>query len=157
MRSFLCVVIVFFISINSFSQKDTSSVKLNNPATLHKPGGYSHTAEINLGTCTMVIISGQVPLDSKGNLVGKNDLIAQAEQVFRNIQLCVESAGGNMNNIVKLNYYLTDASQVQKVRDARDKFIDTAHPPASTLVQVARLFREDVLLEVEATAIIPHK
>lgn len=157
MRPFIAFAIVFFISVNSFSQTDTSLVKLGNPPGVHTPGGYSHIAKIDLGTCTMLIISGQVPLDSRGEVVGKNDLAAQTEQVFRNIKSCVESAGGNMNNIVKLNYYLTDASQVQKVRDVRDKFINTSNPPASTLVQVSRLFREDIMLEVEATAIIPRK
>lgn len=157
MRSLIVLAVVFSTSISSFSQTDTSLVKLGNPPGVHTPRGYSHTAEINLGTCTMLIISGQVPLDSKGEVVGKNDLAAQTEQVFRNIKSCVESAGGSMNSIVKLNYYLTDASQVQKVRDVRDKFINTANPPASTLVQVSRLFREDIMLEVEATAIIPRK
>lgn len=157
MRTLTVAALLFFISTDSFSQADTSLVRLRNPSTVHTPKGYSHIAEIDLGNCTMLIISGQVPLDSKGKLAGKDDLTVQAEQVFRNIRSCVESAGGNMNNIVKLNYYLTDASQVQKVRDVRDKFINTANPPASTLVQVSRLFHEDVMLEVEATAIIPRK
>lgn len=144
-------------SFYSFSQQDTSLVKLINPPSLSTPRGYSHVAEINLGNCTMLIISGQVALDEKGNLVGKDDMAKQAEQVFKNIKNCVANAGGTMDNIVKLSYFILDVSQIQKVRDVRDKFINTTKPPASTLVQVSKLFREDILIEIEATAIIPHK
>ncbi|TXJ29539.1 MAG: RidA family protein [Chitinophagaceae bacterium] len=157
MRKGLIGCLSLLISLAGFSQEDSSLVKLVNPPSVHTPKGYSHVAEINLGTCTMLIISGQVALDEQGNLVGKNDPGKQAEQAFKNIRSCVTNAGGTMDNIVKLSYFILDVSQVQKVRDARDKFINTAKPPASTLVQVSKLFREDVLIEIEATAIIPHK
>lgn len=81
----------------------------------------------------------------------------QTEQVFRDIKNCVANAGGTMDNIVKLSYFTLDVSQIQKVRDVRDKFINITKPPASTLVQVSKLFREDILIEIEATAIIPHR
>jgi 2-iminobutanoate/2-iminopropanoate deaminase len=79
----------------------------------------------------------------------------QAEQVFKNIQIVVSEFGGTMNNIVKLGYFVTDVRQIQKVRDIRDKFINTERPPASTLVEVRKLYRDDVMIEVEAMAIIP--
>lgn len=157
MKKGLIGFLFLFASLYGFSQQDTSLVKLINPSAVHSPKGYSHVAEINLGNCTMLIISGQVALDEKGNLVGKDDMAKQAEQVFKNIKNCVTNAGGTMDNIVKLSYFTLDVSQVQKVRDVRDKFINTAKPPASTLVQVSKLFREDILIEIEATAIIPHK
>jgi len=52
---------------------------------------------------------------------------------------------------------LLDMSQIQTLRAVRDKFVNLKHPPASTLVQVNKLFRDDVLIEVEATAIVPNK
>lgn len=157
MKKDLISCLFLLVSLYGFSQQDTSLVKLINPPGAHSPKGYSHVAEINLGNCTMLIISGQVALDEKGNLVGKDDMAKQAEQVFKNIKNCVTNAGGSMDNIVKLSYFTLDVSQVQKVRDVRDKFINTTKPPASTLVQVSKLFREDILIEIEATAIIPHK
>ncbi len=157
MKKGLIGCLSFLVSFYSFSQQDTSLVKLINPSSLSTPRGYSHVAEINLGNCTMLIISGQVALDEKGNLVGKDDMAKQAEQVFKNIKNCVTNSGGTMDNIVKLSYFTLDVSQIQKVRDVRDKFINTTKPPASTLVQVSKLFREDILIEIEATAIIPHK
>lgn len=143
------------VSSTGFSQTDTSLVKLINPASVATPKGYSHVAAIDLGTCTMLIISGQVALDQQGNLVGKDDVAKQTEQVFINLRNCIANSGGMMNNIVKFGYYMRDVSQIQKVRDVRDKFINTAKPPASTLVEVSKLFRDDILIEIEATVIIP--
>lgn len=121
------------------------------------PKGYSHAAVTDLGTCNMVIISGQVALDSAGNLVGPGDIGKQAEEVFINIKKVITAPGGTMDDIVKLGYFVTDVSKIQVIRNARNKFINLQHPPASTLVQVSKLFREDVLIEVEATAIIPKR
>ncbi|RBL89479.1 RidA family protein [Chitinophaga flava] len=148
---------VFFIlsllfSTIAFSQ----NVQLVNPATLATPKGYSHAAVIDLGHCKMVITSGQVGLDAKGNLAGK-DVAAQTTQIFLNLKNILEEAGGSLNDIVKLGYFLTDVKQIQAVRDVRDKFIKTANLPASTLVEVSKLFREDILVEIEATAIISKK
>lgn len=153
----IIALLSFVIPSFAFSQADTSLVKFHNPAAVAAPKGYSHAASIDLGTCTMLIVSGQVALDQQGNLVGKNDLSKQTEQVFKNIKAIAEDAGATMNDVVKLSYYLLDASQVQAVRDIRNKFINIQQPPASTLVQVSKLFREDILIEIEATIIVAKK
>src|ERR1700753_3254389 len=87
------------------SQTDTSMVKFVNPSAVSTPHGYSHVAEIDLGTCKMLTISGQVALDDKGNLVGASDYEKQTEQIFLNIKNIIESAGGKMDNLVKLGYF----------------------------------------------------
>lgn len=156
MKQFILFISIF-ISTTSFSQPDTNLVKLYNPAGVAAPKGYSHVAAINLGTCKMLILSGQVAFDQQGNFIGNNDLAKQTEQVFRNIKAIAEDAGGSMNDVVKLTYFIMDASQIQIIRNVRDQFINTAQPPASSLVQVAKLFRDDALIEVEATLIIPGK
>ncbi|MBC7826885.1 MAG: RidA family protein [Chitinophagaceae bacterium] len=148
---------ILFISSTAFAQADTSIVKFVNPPFLSSPGGYSHSGEIDLGNSKMILISGQVALDSKGNVVGKDDFKKQAEQVFLNIKDIVENAGGTMDNIVKTGIFLVDISQVSTFRHIRNKFINIKSPPTSTLVQVSKLFRDDLLLEIEATAIIPKK
>jgi len=144
---------VLFICLNSMAQ--TKQVQLLNPAAVAAPKGYSQAAVIDLGAGKMVIISGQIPLNKQGQLVGAGDMGKQTEQVFQNIKGIVEELGGNMSNVVKLGYFITDISGLQNMRTARDKYINTAQPPASTLVQVNKLFRDDVMIEVEATAIIP--
>lgn len=153
----LLVLPFLFFSALAFSQTDTSIVKFLNPASVSAPKGYSHAVQIDLGTCKMIIISGQVAIDNKGNLVGKGDFDKQTEQAFQNIKSIVESAGGTMDKVVKLGFYLTDVSNIQTLRAVRDKFINTKNPPTSTLVQVGKLFRDDILIEIEATAVIPNK
>jgi len=149
--------IFIFLSFDSFSQTDTSIVKFKNPASVAAPKGYSHAAIIDLGNCQMIVLSGEVPLDSEGNIVGQGDLGKQTEQVFKNIKNIISDLGGTMDNVVKLGVFLTDVSQIQTFRDIRNRFINLKTPPTSTLVQVSKLFRDDVLIEVEATAIIPKK
>lgn len=152
----LILIPFLLIAFSSHAQKDPL-VKFVNPPALYKSKGYSHAAVIDLGNCNMVIISGQVAIDSIGNLVGKGDVAKQAEQVFTNIQNIVSSLGGTMDNVVKLGIYMLDVSQIQAVRDVRNKFINTKEPPASTLVQISKLVRDDILVEIEATVIIPKK
>lgn len=146
--------LLFVLTCAGFSQ---GTVQLFNPPSVATPKGYSHAAIVDLGTCKMVIMSGQVALDKQGNLIGKDDMEKQTEQVFQNIKAIVTETGGTMDNIVKLGYFTTDVSKIGAIRVVRDKFINTGNPPASTLVQVSKLFRDDVLIEIEATAIIPKK
>jgi reactive intermediate/imine deaminase len=122
-----------------------------NPETLSAPSGYSHVVE---STVTRIVyISGQVPLDSDGQLVGDGDFEAQTRQVFENLTRALEAADAAWSDVVKLNYFLIDVTQITSVRAIRDEFVDTEHPPASTLVQVSGLFRPEVMVEIEAVAI----
>ncbi|OOQ59397.1 endoribonuclease L-PSP [Mucilaginibacter pedocola] len=141
-------------STTCFAQQKVVAT-LENPPAVVTPKGYSQVAVIDMGNSYMLLLSGQVALDKSGQLVGKGDVAAQIEQTFANIKAIVESKGGTMANVVKLNYYLIDVANIQTVRAIRDKYIDVNHPPASTLVQVSKLFRDDVLVEIEATAVIP--
>ena len=159
-RVILAITIVTFLliaSVKCFSQTDTSIVKFKNTLSVWSSKGYSQASIIDLGNSKMIIISGQVSLDSNGNLVGKSDLGKQAEQVFSNIKSILVAAGGTMDNLVKIGIFMVDISQLPTLREVRNKFININYPPASTLVEVSKLFRDDVLLEVEATAIIPKK
>jgi enamine deaminase RidA (YjgF/YER057c/UK114 family) len=127
------------------------------PQTLPPPGpaGYSHIAKVNKGT--IVYVSGQVPIEASGNLIGEGDFEAQVEQVFRNLKLAVEAAGGTMADIVKLNYYVAaelDQASVPKLRPIRDRYLNVETPPASTFLVVARLSRPGWLIEIEAVAAI---
>ncbi len=144
----------------SFDHKEPSSAdapktfSLINPENVAAPRGYSHAAKVDMGNADMIILSGQVALDKNGNLVGRNDLSKQTEQVFTNIKNILESAGGKMSDLIKISIYMKDVKGIQKVRDVRDRFIDKKNPPASTLVEVSGLFREDILIEIEATALV---
>ena len=128
-----------------------------NPETLPPPGpaGYSHIVKVNKGT--IVYVSGQVPIDASGKLIGEGDFEAQVEQVFRNLKLAVEAAGATMADVVKLNYYVAaelDQASVPKLRPIRDRYLNVETPPASTFLVVARLSRPGWLIEIEAVAAI---
>ena len=131
------------------------SKEIFSPATLPPPVGYSHVAKVNKGT--LIYLAGQVSSDASGKLVGEGNFEAQAEQVFRNIELGLEAAGAAMADIVKLNVYIVaevDQAEVPKMRAIRDRHVDAKKPPASTLLFVTRLARPGWLIEIEAVAAI---
>ncbi len=112
--------------------------------------GYTHVVRAG----NTIYISGQVALDRSGNVVGKGDFKAQVQQVFENLKASLEAGGASFKDVVKLNSYFVDFTQLAAFREVRDKYVDTGNPPASTAVQVSRLFREDFLVEVEAIAVV---
>jgi enamine deaminase RidA (YjgF/YER057c/UK114 family) len=122
------------------------------PETLHRPFGYTHVVEVTGGR--PVYIAGQVALDTDGELVGPGDIRAQARQVLENLQAALQAVGATFDQVVKLNLYLLDITQLPAVRELRDQYVNTQQPPASTAVEVRRLVRDDLLIEVEAVAVI---
>lgn len=130
----------------------TERIRIHNPSAIASPTGYSHVAEVRGGK--LVFVAGQVAMDPSGALVGKDDYRRQAEQVFRNLGAALDAAGGTFADLVKLTYYVVDLTHLPEIREVRDRFVDPVHPPTSTAVQVARLFRPEFLLEVDAVASI---
>ncbi len=115
---------------------------------------YTHVVEITRGRT--VFIAGQVAVDQSGKIVGQHDFRAQTQQVFENLKAALASVGTDFTRVVKLNMYVVDISQLQTLRDVRDHYVNTHNPPASTLVEVRKLAREDFLIEVEAVAHVPE-
>src|SRR5215831_17770515 len=165
--AFLCIATLLLASFvaqpqhkpdktRSAAMPESSNFRIFNPDTMAKPTvGYSQVAEVTGGK--LVYIAGQVALDSSGNLVGKDDFRAQAEQVFKNLDAAVRAAGGTFHDVIKLNYYCAasvDPSVIPQVREIRDKYVNTQNPPTSTFVVVSRLVRPEWLIEVEAVAVV---
>ncbi|HVC81513.1 MAG TPA: RidA family protein [Chloroflexota bacterium] len=125
-------------------------IAFTNPPTLPTPPGYTQVVVVTGGRT--IYIAGQVALDPRGVLVGAGDLLAQTRQVFINLQAALTAAGATFADVVKLTYYLLDAGGLPVLREVRDSFVNTASPPASTLVEVRRLAREEFLIEIEAIA-----
>lgn len=103
-----------------------------------------------------VFIAGQVALDADGQLVGKGDLRAQTEQVFKNIGTALAAVGGTPDDVVKINIYVVDYSPgaLPVIREVRNRFFAEEKLPASTLVGVQALAFEDLLIEIEAIAVV---
>jgi enamine deaminase RidA (YjgF/YER057c/UK114 family) len=124
---------------------------LLNPDGLPPTNGYSHAVTF---TGTMVAVSGQVPLDADGRVVGADDPRAQTRQVFRNLQGALAAAGSDLAHVVKLTFFLTNMGDLADVRSVRDEFIDPLRPPASSLVQVSGLVHPAFRVEIEAFATV---
>jgi enamine deaminase RidA (YjgF/YER057c/UK114 family) len=131
----------------------TPSINRINPPELGTPPGYSQIVEVSAGR--IIFISGQTALDSDGNVVGKSDFGAQAEQVFRNLAIALQASGCTASNLVKLTVFLTDMDNLARYREARNRFFATVTPtaaPAVTLVEVSKLYGADFMIEIEAIA-----
>jgi enamine deaminase RidA (YjgF/YER057c/UK114 family) len=123
-----------------------------NPPSLTKPTGFTHVVVAPDGRT--VYIAGQVSFDSTGQVMGPGDFRAQAEQVFRNLGRALSSVGGSMGDLVKTTTYITDLKNVPALREVRQKHLDQSHPPANTLLIVASLARPELLIEIEAVAVL---
>jgi reactive intermediate/imine deaminase len=116
------------------------------------PGnGYSQAVA---ATGRIVSVAGQIAVDADGNLVGRDDPEAQARQVFENIGAALAAAGSSFGDVIKLTVFVTDMAILPDVRRVRDRYVDAERPPASTAVQVVALVRPELLLEVEALAVV---
>lgn len=124
-----------------------------NPPGLPPARGYTHAVEVPPGA-RLIFISGQVPLDSTGALVGAGDFTAQARQVFRNLDTALRASDATFADVVKLTFFVTDVTQLPALRTVRDAYVNPAAPPASSLVEVSRLFRDGVMLEIEAVVAV---
>jgi enamine deaminase RidA (YjgF/YER057c/UK114 family) len=131
-----------------------TNIRFINPSTLATPPGYTHVVEITRGRT--VFIAGQVAVDQSGEIVGQHDFRAQTQQVFENLKAALAAVGTDFTRVVKLNMYVVDISQLQTLREVRDRYVNTHNPPASTLVEVRKLAREEFLIEVEAVAHLPE-
>lgn len=124
-----------------------------NPSLLARPNGFSHLTEAAVDR--MIFISGQVSYDPLGNIVGEGDLAAQTRQVFVNLGHALDAASSSFGHVVKLNFFVRNISEeaVATIRQVRKEFLIETALPASTMVGVAGLAKEALLLEVEAYAL----
>lgn len=148
----LCAPFASFAQQSAVGPKDSDALRFLNPAALPKSNGYSHVVEATGGRT--IYVSGQLPLDKDGRLVGSGDFAAQAEQVFANLKTALTAGGASFDDVVRLNMYVTDMTQLKALRAARDRHIDAQRQPASTLVEVKRFVLEGAMVEIDATAVV---
>jgi 2-iminobutanoate/2-iminopropanoate deaminase len=133
----------------------TAQEPRTNPPGLPPANGYSHVVLAPAGR--LVVISGQVALDAKGNLVGPHDFERQCVQVHENIKSALASVGLTFNDVIRTDNYITDRKYLATLRKVRSHYIPADHPPASTLLVVDGLFRPGLLVEVSVEAVAPGK
>jgi 2-iminobutanoate/2-iminopropanoate deaminase len=127
------------------------AIEFINPSELSQ-GTYSHVAVVSGGRT--LYVSGQVAMDATGTVVGTT-FAEQAEQVFRNLRLALAAGGAQFHHIVKMNVYVRDltSARVKTLRAIRQQHFG-AHQPASTLVGTPALVHEELMLEIEAIAVV---
>lgn len=123
--------------------------------TVYSPIRYAQGIKTTGGT--IVWISGQVSQDKNGKMVHKGDFAGQARQALSNLKAMVEAAGGTINDIIKVNTYLTDLRYREELARVRAEFFPEGRLPASTLVGVAGLADPDMLVEIEAIAVLAER
>ena len=121
-------------------------------------GMYSHGMVARAGE--LVIVAGQVGLNADGRVPG-DDVVSQTKQALENVRTVVEAAGCTMRDVVRLQTFLTRASDIGGFMKAREEvfpgyFPDKVYPP-NTLLVVGRLVRPELLVEVEAMAVRPAR
>lgn len=111
--------------------------------------GYSRAVKVG----PFVYVSGTTASGPEGNLVGVGDVGAQTTQILKNIQSALESVGAGLENVVRTRIYLTDISQWEAAGRAHGEFFGEIRP-ATAMVEVSQLISDEILVEIEADAVV---
>ena len=112
-------------------------------------GPFSHGVQVG----NMLFLAGQAAVDAEGQVVAAGDIRGQTVQTLENLRAVLESAGATLDNVVAMTVYLTNISDRGAVAEIRERYFTSPYP-ASTLVEVSRLAFDDLVIEIEAIAII---
>ena len=104
----------------------------------------------------VLYISGMLPLDAAGDLVGTGDVIRQSEQVLDNVAAVLRATGASFDDVVRVGVYVRDMASRERINTVRRRYFGDARP-ASTLVEVSALAIPDALVEIEAIALLPRR
>ena len=124
-----------------------TSDKLSPPAGIFSAG-------VSVPAGRMVFVSGQVARNAQGETVGKGDIRAQTTQTMENVKTVLEAAGATIDDVVKVTVFVTNVKDdLAAIHEVRAKYFKSDHP-ASTLVEVKSLVSDDLLIEIEAIAVV---
>jgi enamine deaminase RidA (YjgF/YER057c/UK114 family) len=131
--------------------------RFQNPSTMPPTRGYTHVVDTT-SPCRTIYISGQLGMTADGKFAGgPGDFRAQATQCFENLKHALAAVGASFEHVVKVTCYFADMAHLPIYFEARDRYVDTKAPPASTAVQISKLARDGALFEIEAIAVVPQK
>lgn len=126
-----------------------------NPPNLVAPRGFSHVASVAMGV--LVEIAGQTPVDSAGNVVGGDDLEAQARAATLNLRTALSAAGATWEHVVRRTVYTTRPTEFLAISRGIESITGSVPAPPQSIVGVTGLVRSEFLVEIEATAVVPNK
>jgi enamine deaminase RidA (YjgF/YER057c/UK114 family) len=111
--------------------------------------GYSRAVRIG----NQVFVTGTTATDAEGNIVGKGDPAAQTLQAIENIRTALRKAGADLEDVVRTRMFVTDIDQWEEIGKAHARYFSNILP-ATTMVQISRLIHPDMLVEIEADAVV---
>jgi len=120
---------------------------------LNKPLGVFCQAVEVTNAKKLVFVSGLTSRAADASVVGVGDIKVQTEQILKNMQAVLGEAGGTMGDIVKVTVYIRDMEMFKEIHEVRARYFEKPYP-ASTMVEVSRLVDEELLIEIEAIAVI---
>jgi enamine deaminase RidA (YjgF/YER057c/UK114 family) len=127
-----------------------------NPDTLHKNPAYSQ-AIVTSGNFKTVYVGGQNAVDASGTVVGKGDIAAQTEQIFKNLEAALEAGGARLEHVIKWSIYVVQGQPLQAGFEVFQRvWGNRGNPPVITMAFVAGLANPDFLAEMEAVAVVPE-
>ena len=119
------------------------------PYPNNKPVGFSPAARVG----NQIFVAGQVATDESGELVGIGDAKAQSEQCFKNVEAALTAAGANWDDVTKITCFLVNADDYAAYAEVRNGIFPENGPASSTVI-VTALVRPEMLVEVEAFAVL---
>jgi 2-iminobutanoate/2-iminopropanoate deaminase len=129
---------------------------MDNPAGVAAPYGnrFAHVARIDVGDGALLLLAGQVAVDDDGAVVAPGDVTRQAERIFDLIRAILAAHGATFNDVAHIRTFMTSLDDLPAYGAVRRRLFTGTPPPASTTVEVSRLFLDGIVLEVEVTAAV---
>jgi 2-iminobutanoate/2-iminopropanoate deaminase len=121
---------------------------------LAEPNGHFAQAVVAEAKGRLLFISGMTARNNEGGITGLGDIRAQTRQVCENVQAAVEEAGGTLDDVVRVDVYVTDMRHFDAIHEVRREFF-TGTPPASTMVEISKFSRPGYEIEMNAIAVLP--
>lgn len=132
------------------------NTKINPPDFTKTVGAYSQGMKVDIGDKAMVFVSGQLAMDADGNPVAPDDISVQTRFIFENIKTILANAGSALEDVVKVQIFLTDISKFPQISAVRNAYLEHIRP-VSTLVEISRTVRDGCDIEIEVIAITDNK